>query len=856
MNLLSGSLRVYQVFLFIFLMAGFQACKTGGVAAGKRPVKMVLDTMEVTVSRNPEYRASETRIADLTEVKLYLEPDFATETMNGRAALRLMPFFYPTDSLIIDAKKFNIEKVSLVRGADTIPLIYKYPDSLQLKIKLDRTYQSSETFELLIAYRANPKSFSGGSQAITSDKGLYFVNSSGKDKGKPVQLWTQGETESASAWFPCIDKPNERCIQELTVVCPDSFQSLSNGLLLRSVKRPDGKRADTWKMDLPHAPYLFMLALGKFHIEKDRWRNIPVEYWVEPAYADVARKIFGNTPEMMEFFSKKLKYNFPWPKYTSVIVRDYVSGAMENTTASLFGEFMQRSSAELIDENHEDIVAHELFHQWFGDLVTCESWSNLSLNESFATYGEYLWNEHKYGKEYADHYHLEYRDKYLEEANYRSRNLIRYYYEDKEDMFDAHSYEKGGQVLHMLRRELGDDAFFTGLNKYLQKMQFSSAEIHDLRLSFEEVCGRDLQPFFNPWFLGKGHPVLEVEYSQEGETARVKINQTQESSGGSVYLLNGYWQIQTTDTGYLIPVTIKRRNEVLEVKVKGKMLYADLDPERQWLAVRKDKRTQEQQYRLFSASSFAGNKSDIIQAISEVKGESEWKDRLFERALSDPFWAIRLRAIDAIRHQEVADSLSAKLLELAISDPSAAVRAAAVQWLGNTKKQDFKPTYLKALKDISPRTNSRALIALREIDLAEAVRQADLIRSSNLTDINDASSRVYAMTGDTQYLSLFRSRLTDTSLKGRERQTTGFFAWMVRLPAALFREQLLWAKEFFTSSAAPYQLENKSLLQNLDLYASQVLAKTDKSDKLMLEKVNAVKAILQEELKPYRKLND
>lgn len=838
------------------LLTGVQSCKTGGMGLGRKQVKMVLDTMEVTVSRNPVYRASETRVADLTEVKLFLEPDFSTETMKGLATLRLKPYFYPTDSLILDAKKFNIEKLSLLRGSDTIPLMYDYPDSLQLRIKLDRTYQSSETFELLIGYRANPKAFSGGSQAINSDKGLYFINASGKDSSKPVQLWTQGETESASAWFPCIDKPNERCIQELTVVCPDSFQSLSNGLFIRSVKLTDAKRADTWKMDLPHAPYLFMLTLGKFHVEKDRWRNIPVEYWVEPEYAGVARKIFGYTPEMMEFFSKKLKYNFPWPKYTSVIVRDYVSGAMENTSASLFGEFMQRSSAELMDENHEDIVAHELFHQWFGDLVTCESWSNLPLNESFATYGEYLWNEYKHGKEYADHYHLEYRDKYLEEAEYRPRQLIRYYYEDKEDMFDAHSYEKGGQILHMLRREIGDDAFFAGLNKYLQKMQFSSAEVHDLRLSFEEVCGRDLQPFFNRWFLAKGHPVFEVEYSQEGDVVRVKVNQTRESSEGPAYVLNGYWQIQTTDTAYLMPLCIKRRNETFEIKVKGKMLFADIDPERQWLAERKDKRSQEQQYRLFTSSSFVGNKADVLRAMSEVKGKSEWKDRLFESALKDSVWAIRLRALDAIGYQEVSDSLISRVAELANSDPSAAVRALAVQWLGDSKKQDLKTIYLQALKDVSPRTQARALIALRDIDLSGAVKQADMLRSVNLSDINDAVSRVYAMTGDTQYVSVIKARLINSYIKGREKQTTGLFALMVRLPEATFRAELAWAKEFFTSPAAPYRLEYKSLLQNLDLYATQILAKTDGSDKPMIERIRKVKTILQEELKPYRKLND
>jgi aminopeptidase N len=213
---------------------------------------------------------------------------------------------------------------------------------------------------------------------------------------------------------------------------------------------------------------------------------------------------------MMEFFSQKLGFDYPWSKYAQVVVRDYVSGAMENTSATLHGEFVQRTSRQRIDETYEDIISHELIHQWFGDLVTTESWSNIPLNESFATYGEYLWNEYKYGQLYADNKLYENYQNYMQEAENKNVDLVRFYYDQREDMFDRHSYDKGGFLLHYLRNIVGDAAFFKSIELYLKTNQFKAVEIHQLRLAFEEVTGKDMNWFFNQWFLNAGHPKLKL----------------------------------------------------------------------------------------------------------------------------------------------------------------------------------------------------------------------------------------------------------------------------------------------------------------------------------------------------------
>jgi aminopeptidase N len=301
----------------------------------------------------------------------------------------------------------DIKSVAIVKNAKNSSLKYMY-NGLQLNIDLDRTYKSNESYTIYIEYVAKPNEFQvKGSAAITDAKGLYFINPKGEDKDKPTQIWTQGETEGTSVYVPTIDRPNQKTTQEFYLTVPSKYVTLSNGALVSQKSNADGTRTDYWKMDLPHAPYLFFIGVGEYAIVKDSYKGKEVSYYVEKEYAPVAKKIFGYTPEMMTFFSKITGVEYPWNKYAQIVGRDYVSGAMENTTATIHQESAQQDARELTDGNKwEDVIAHELFHQWFGDLVTTESWSNLTLNESFANYSEYLWNEYKYGKDAADAHNL------------------------------------------------------------------------------------------------------------------------------------------------------------------------------------------------------------------------------------------------------------------------------------------------------------------------------------------------------------------------------------------------------------------------------------------------------------------
>ncbi len=528
-----------------------------------------------------DYRASNSKQFDLLHTKLELSFDWKLESVIGKAYLKLIPYFYPQDVLILDAKSLEIDYILLVENGERKELPYEFVGE-QLFISLDHFFTRNEEINLEISYKATPgKRKVTGSDAITSDKGLFFINADGKDPYKPKQIWTQGETTSNSAWFPTIDSPNERTTQEMYITVPDSMTTISNGLKISSVTNSDGTKTDYWRMDKPHAPYLFMMAIGQFEKIVDRRGKIPLGYYVEPAYGKYAKNIFKNTPEMIDFFSDKLNFPYPWPQYNQVVVRDYVSGAMENTTASIFMEELQMTDKELLDTNWDYIIAHELFHHWFGDLVTCESWSNLPLNESFADFSEWLWIDYKYGKDEGDYHAMLSLENYFDEAQSTKKELVRFYYENKEDLFDRHSYEKGGAVLRMLKTYLGDEAFFAGLSYYLKENAFESVEIHDLRLAFEKITGEDLNWFFNQWFLQAGHPILSVDEKFESDTLSLVFTQKQDLDSFPLFKIPFYIDVYSKGKSDRIPIIINSATEEFKIPLTNNPDLVLIDTEQE-----------------------------------------------------------------------------------------------------------------------------------------------------------------------------------------------------------------------------------------------------------------------------------
>jgi aminopeptidase N len=706
------------------------------------------------------YQSSETRLHDLLHTKLEISLDWANQRVHGLATLHLKPFFYPQDKLLLDAKNFDIEAVKLIQGSEKINLDYFY-DNRQILISLDTIHSRKDDFFVEIKYTAKPaERDTRGSQAITSDQGLYFINHDGSDPKKPMQVWTQGETEANSCWFPTIDSPNERMTQEIFLTVKEHFTTLSNGDLIYSKFNNDSTRTDYWRMDLPHAPYLVMIAVGEFEVIEDTWEDIPISYYVEPEYAEYAPAIFESTSEMMTLFSTLLSMDYPWSKYAQIIVRDYVSGAMENTTASLFYDQMLVDHRELLDNNFEGIIAHELFHQWFGDLVTCESWANLTLNEGFANYAEYLWNEYKYGKYEAGLHNLEELAQYFDEAAGEKKDLIRYYYEDKDDMFDSHSYAKGGRILHMLRNYVGDDAFFTALNLYLERYKFRSVEIHDLRLVFEEVTGEDLNWFFNQWFLASGHPKLEIEEYYNDSKLTVTVKQLQDLSSTPLYSLPVKLDIWINNRKQQYPILIEKKEQVFEFNLPESPQLVLFDGDHTLLAEIDHQKTQQAYiYQYRQTNEFLPKYSSLDTLLKNLEDSLNWL--VLKEALQDDFWFFRQMAVNALedyqgsRKMEVEDILK----NIAISDEKSLVRADALNVLFALFGSKYKELYYEALNDSSYLVAGTAIYVSGSVAPLELSKVADQFNEYHNINIVIPLASYYLDAGGHQKYDWFVSKI-------------------------------------------------------------------------------------------------
>ncbi len=757
---------------FSILLAFLSSCKTGkDVYSWEYDVLYPAesddfyydDEEDYTIPVKENFQPSATRYWDLLHTRLDIGFDMEMEYVLGQAQLTLTPYFYNQSELVLDAKGMDIHIVEV--DDEEVNFLY---DGQQISILLAGEIARGEDIIVTIDYTAKPSELemNTASDAIEDDRGLYFINAQGADPNKPIQIWTQGEPESNSVWFPTIDKPNERCTQEVFVTVENQFVTLSNGLLISSEEHEDGTRTDYWKQDLPHAPYLFMLSIGDYAVVKDSWRDIDVHYFVEHEYESNARGIFKNTPEMLTFFSDVLSYDFPWDKYHQVAVRDFVSGAMENTSAVIFGDFVQQTAREQLDGDFEDIVSHELFHHWFGDLVTCESWANIPLNESFATYGEVMWREYKYGADDADFKRLDDRLSYFNEAQSKQVDLIRYDHDLPGDMFDRHSYEKGGAILHMLRAEVGDEAFYAALNKYLVDNAYSDVEIHELRIAFEDVTGRDLMPFFNQWFFAAGHPMIEYylihTYDEVGEPiTELTFTQRASAEDSLLYSLSIPYAVYSESSesyetsifhleDYMDWITLDGHVDLV-IDPKGELLvewdeYESYNPDNVPMYMNQ-----------LQSAPWAYARFKAFNHLYLNIYDDDSLNMFYAVGLNDPFHKNRLNVLESMNESlgyaiefevDPSNLFSSEVLTLvqglATSDSNYAVQAEALKVLVAVDANAHRDFFTTALSSPSIAVTAEAMIAMADVDLDKVLPYAEKEQNTTNFTMLDAVGTIYA----------------------------------------------------------------------------------------------------------------
>ena len=717
-------------------------------------------------------RESDPRVNDLVHTKLDVKFDYTKSYLYGKAWVTLKPHFYNTDSLLLDAKGMDIKEVSMMKGAAKSKLKYNY-DGMQLRITLDKMYKGGENYTIYIDYTSKPNELTvKGSAAITDAKGLYFINPTGKDKDKPTQIWTQGETEANSVWMPTIDKPNQKSTDEIYMTVPSKYVTLSNDLLKSQKTNADGTRTDYWVMDLPHAPYLFFMGVGEFSIIKDSYKGKEVSYYVEKEYAPVARTIFGHTPEMIKFYSEKLGVEYPWQKYAQIVGRDYVSGAMENTTATLHQESAYQNARELVDGvGWESTIAHELFHQWFGDLVTAESWSHITVNESFANYSETLWDEYKNGKDAGDMQNFNDMQGYLQGPGNPAKDLVRFHYADKEDVFDGVSYNKGGRILHMLRNYVGDDAFFKSLNNYLTTNKFKAGEAGLLRLAYEEVTGKDMNWYWNQWYYGSGHPIVKIDYNYETPgKAMVIIEQTQKTD--KVFRLPIAIDVYTGAAKKRYNVWVENKIDTFSFNYSQKPDLINVDADKVMLWVKTDNKTSDN---YVHQSKYAPQYLDRKEALDYFakKGMPE-----LANGLTDKFAPLRRSTIVKLEKSKIAED--AKVMEtmekIANTDADRRTKAAAIGYLAKTSNAKYKSLYEKNINDSSYSVAGAALEGLVGLEPARSYELAKKYSKDAKGDLGDVVNDIIIKDGTEADFDFIAKRFDDMPLSQEKLQAVGTFA--------------------------------------------------------------------------------
>jgi aminopeptidase N len=459
------------------------------------------------------------RPCDIVHIALTLQLDIAQQSLRGTCATTVRAVQEAVPGLTLDAVDLQIAEV---RQADGAALPYDY-DGQRLRMTFPEPlyYDGPATVEV--------------DYSVTKPRlGLYFITPDAAYPRKPVQVWSQCQDEDARYWFPCFDAPNEKATTEMIVTVPQPYFALSNGTLLSTTRdEAAGTITYHWLQDQPHSTYLMTLVVGEFSERTEMVEGLPVQWYVTPGREDDGQRAFGDTPEMVRFFSQKLGVPYPWNKYAQIAVSDFVFGGMENTTATTQTDLTLHDARAHLDFSSNGLVAHELAHQWFGNLLTCKHWSHAWLNEGFATYFDALFHEHHKGTDEFRYYmHQNAKAYFREDGEAYRRPIVTNVYKEPIDLFDHHLYEKGSLVLHMLRYMLGDAAFWDSLRRYVTANRHQVVETVDLERAIETTTGRNLQAFFQQWIYKGGHPEYQVEFAWDDTTrmATVTVRQQQQTS--------------------------------------------------------------------------------------------------------------------------------------------------------------------------------------------------------------------------------------------------------------------------------------------------------------------------------------
>jgi aminopeptidase N len=499
--------------------------------------------------------------SDALHYRLNLTFDLEQKRFRGENQVTLKPLKDGFRECVLDAREL---KVTRVLNDQNIPLTFKQTED-HLQINFLQSYHYGDRITFTIKYSVN-----------NSRKGFFFSEETDRN---PNMISTDSWPNEARYWFPCYDYPHDKATMELIATVKKPNKVLSNGKLISIKEHKNHSRVTYhWHQQKPHSTYLSMVAIGPFAVIKDSLGNLPINYWVYPKDLEDAKRIFRKTPDMIAFFNKLYGYPYPWAKYDQVVTPTQGGGA-EATSATILGQNVICDEKGDKDFSWQTTIAHEIAHQWWGDLITLRTWSETWMNESFATYSDYLYTRYDQGEEEGALALLNKKNAYLREARERYiRPIVFNRYEHPGQNFDRHTYPKGACILHMLRFILGDTGFFKTLSCFLHKHAFQAVDTHDFMTAIKNATGQNLDWFFDQYIFKPGHPVFEITYKWKDKRVFLKVSQVQDFSKNiPVYKMPVHIGIKTQKDKTTHKVWISKKEQTFDFEVKDKPLLVRFD---------------------------------------------------------------------------------------------------------------------------------------------------------------------------------------------------------------------------------------------------------------------------------------
>ncbi len=631
------------------------------------------------------------RPGQVEHIFLDLVLDIPNQHMQGNCHIQLNPVRSNVDCLILDAVDLQIQAVQI----DGVSQRFDH-DGERLNIYIAPTLTLGKVIDISIDY-----------SVTKPQRGIYFIQPSTAYPHKATQVWTQGEDEDSRFWFPCFDYPGQLATSEIRVSVPADFMAISNGKLLQTETVGD-RKIYHWQQPQVHPTYLMTLAVGRFAEIKDSYQGKPVNYYVEKGREQQGRLSMGKTPRMMEFFAEKFGYPYPFEQYAQVCVEDFIFGGMENTATTLLTDrCLLDERASLDNYTTESLVAHELAHQWFGDLVVIKHWSHAWIKEGMASYAEVLWTGHEYDADEAAYYMLGEMESYLgEDSNRYRRPIVTNIYREAIELYDRHIYEKGACVYHMIRAELGSDELFDQfVHTFVRDHAHQTVETIDLLRAIDKATGRNLAFLFDQFVYRGGHPDYKISYSWDNDTstAQVTVKQTQAKEGIHT-LTNDLFDLKIPiGFGYVNRQEVEVKPFKVRVFEKEQVLYFPLPSKPNFISFDIGNyylKTVELDYPLGELAAQLEHDPDPISRIFAARAIAKKGNLAAVQALTkclaeEEFWAVRLEAAEALADIQIDQAIEALVAEINDEDPF--VRRAIIDCLAGLKT----PSSLAAVQKIA-----------------------------------------------------------------------------------------------------------------------------------------------------------